>query len=291
MSKLIEKIEEALTKVGLLNAADEPAPEGTEDAPELGSVIEGEIVPATRKFKYSAIGAPAMEVMEDGSEVVLEDGEYMVKGDSKMIITDGNVSEFVKVEPAVEEEVVEEEVEMKEETPEVKTETKTEEVAEEKVELAEETVAEETETKTEETVVEEIKFSEEIEANFEETLKMASETIRSIMSNVQAGITKPGDYYIYLSVDGDLKVSYANMSSSTYEDLMMSSNEEAEKKVDELNAAFDESLKLQKEKYEAIVESHKSGAVRKTDAPEKTEEVAFSKVDFIKNQIQENKNK
>jgi len=92
-------------------------------------------------------------------------------------------------------------------------------------------------------------------------------------------MTKNGDYTLSLSVK-DGVVTYGSVYASTYQNLLMEEEKKAELKLEELTKG-----------YERIIETLKTGEVRTPDRHKDVETKPLTKVDIVKMQLAEARNK
>jgi len=238
MENLINKIEAKLIELGIVKLAEATsgATSGVTVTEAAPAVVVAEIVPNPIKISYSAIGAPVFSTDAEGVETQVEDGEYLLANNKKIVITAGKLESEIMVEEV--EDIISGTTEMSTQTTEVLS-----------------------------------------EADIQMAIK-----VRSALQNID--ITKSGTYYISLEVDKDLNVTYATMSSSTYETLMSEQETKLDAEVTKLSTAYETKLAEEKAKYESIIEGLKSGEVQQSQSTPEVP-IKLSKAQVLKQQLME----
>lgn len=246
------KVEEKVNEeLAKLNLEDQLKAQEEKEVQVTMTMKTATLVEGEQEVGWTLDGQPVYFVEDGVAGELAPDGEHELSDGGKIIIAEGVLAEY---QAPVEEE--EEEVEV-EASKDEKKET--------------------------------VELSDEQKQDVSNFLRMAEESLTTVMNNIKNKVTKAGDYSVYFSVNENLKVTWGDMSAYTYESLMMKVNEENEKKIDELKAAYEKDMKLQKEKYEAIIESHKSTYKPKPSKEETKEPVQLTRGERIKLAIQEKK--
>ena len=121
----------------------------------------------------------------------------------------------------------------------------------------------------------------------ETPIELAANKSDQLMAALQrAGIDlkKKGNYCINIEIAEDGTIAYGTLQTNTFENLLMSKEEEFSTEMDKLTAAIETRLAVEKEKYEKLVEAHIHGIVPSKDK-NVNGETKMSKTDILKAQI------
>ena len=119
-------------------------------------------------------------------------------------------------------------------------------------------------------------------------IEMQANKADQLMATLQkAGVDlkKKGSYCINVEVGDDGTITYGTLQTNTYENLLMSKEEEYSTEIDKLTNAIETRLAEEKVKYEKLVEAHMHGIVPSKDKSGNNGETKLSKVEILKQQI------
>ena len=119
-------------------------------------------------------------------------------------------------------------------------------------------------------------------------IEMQANKADQLMATLQkAGVDlkKKGNYCINVEVGDDGTITYGTLQTNTYENLLMSKEEEYSTEIDKLTNAIETRLAEEKVKYEKLVEAHMHGIVPSKDKSGSNGETKLSKVEILKQQI------
>ena len=257
MSTLIEKINATLLKLGSdiqLAKAVKPVENPTGETsgqtlqPTTGntlpSVVVTEYIPKNVKVSYSAIGAPVLEIDADDKEKPAEDGEYQLVTNKTITVKAGKLVTET-------------------DTPE---DEQNEASGDTKMSVVEKPI-----------IIEKVETPIELAAN-------KSDQLMAALQRAGIDLKKKGNYCINIEIAEDGTIAYGTLQTNTFENLLMSKEEEFSTEMDKLTAAIETRLAAEKEKYEKLVEAHMHGIVPSKDKNANSE-TKMSKTDILKAQI------
>ena len=113
-----------------------------------------------------------------------------------------------------------------------------------------------------------------------------ADQLMATLSKAGVDLKKKGSYCLNVEVGEDGTITYGTLQTNTYENLLMSKEEEYSAEIDKLTQAIETRLALEKEKYDKLVETHIHGVVpSKLPSVGGNGETKMSKTEILKAQI------
>ena len=113
-----------------------------------------------------------------------------------------------------------------------------------------------------------------------------ADQLMATLSKAGVDLKKKGSYCINVEVGEDGTITYGTLQTNTYENLLMSKEEEYSAEIDKLTSAIDTRMAAEKEKYDKLVETHIHGVVpSKLPSVGGNGETKMSKTEILKAQI------